>query len=122
MTKSRGIGRGGARVGGGRPKGSKNRCKTLAELLPRLEEADQELPLYGLLRRIGDETLDPKYRDMLRIACLPFLHPRPRSDMTAKPAFMMSDQELEQVRAAEIEHEKQLRKGRGHLHLIGPAK
>jgi hypothetical protein len=34
------------------------------------------IPLYGLLRRIRDESLDPKYRDFLRIAALPYLHPR----------------------------------------------
>jgi hypothetical protein len=122
MTKPTGIGRGGRRAGGRRP-GVKNKKTVLAELLPKLEEADQELPLYGLLRRIADENLDPKYRDLLRIACLPFLHARLRSDMLVKPAYLMSDEELQQVRAAEMEHEKQLRKGRGHLHLIkGPAK
>jgi hypothetical protein len=43
--------------------------------------------------------------------------------MLVKPAYLMSDEELQQVRAAEMEHEKQLRKGRGHLHLIkSPAK
>jgi hypothetical protein len=112
---------GGARPGSGRKRGSRNKHTLLAELLPRLEEAHQELLLYGLLRRIADDTLDDRYRDVLRIACLPFLHPRPRSDLTAKPAFMMSDEELKQTRAAEIEHEKQLRLGRGHLHLVkGP--
>jgi hypothetical protein len=68
---------GGRRPGAGRPRGSKNKLP-LAELLPKLEAADEELPLYGLLRRIGDPNLDDRYRDMLRIACLPFLHPRPR--------------------------------------------
>jgi hypothetical protein len=115
--------RGGKRPGAGRPKGRRDKRTVLTELLPKLEEADQELPLYGLLRRIADPNLDDRYRDMLRIATLPFLHARLRSDMLVKPAYLMSDEELQQVRAAEVEHEKQLRKGRGHLHLVkGPAK
>jgi hypothetical protein len=53
-TKSRGIGRGGPRPGGGRPKGAKNKKTILAEVLPRLAEQDQQLPLYRLLDRIAD--------------------------------------------------------------------
>jgi hypothetical protein len=84
MTKATGIGRGGRRAGG-RPPGSKNKKTVLAELLPKLEAADQELPLYRLLRRIRDPEVDERYRDVLAIATLPFLHPRMRSDLTAKP-------------------------------------
>ena len=120
MTKSRGIGRGGWR-GGGRPKGSKNKVKVLAELLPRLEQQDWELPLYRLLRRVHDNTLDEKYRDLLAIQIMPFLHPRPRSDQTAKAPFQMSDAELDETMRAQLEHERQVKKGRGHLHLArGP--
>jgi hypothetical protein len=39
------------------------------------------------------------------------------SNLTAKPLYLMSDQELQEVEAAELAHEKELRKGRGHLHL-----
>ena len=56
----------------------------LAEVLPRLAEEDQQLPLYRLLDRISDESLDAKYSDLLCISVLPFMHPRPRSDLTAK--------------------------------------
>jgi hypothetical protein len=91
------------------------------ELLPELEETDQQMPLYRLLARIADESEDIRYRDALSIACLPYLHSRLISNLTAKPAYLMSDEELEQTRAAVIEHQKQLRKGKGHLHLIkGP--
>jgi hypothetical protein len=117
VTKSRNIGRGGARRGSGRPPGAKNRRTTLLEILPKLAEEDEPLPLYALLARTRDPGLDDRYKDALRIAILPFLHPRPRSDLTAKPSFLMSDEELQQVRDAEIQHEKELRKGR-HLHLI----
>ena len=122
MTKSRDIGRGGYQPGGGRPKGSKDRHprkrRRVLELLPKLAEEVDELRLYGLLRRIRDESLDPKYRDFLRIAVLPCLHPRAFSRMTAKPSFMMTDDKLKEVRQAELEHERQVAAGRGQIHLI----
>jgi hypothetical protein len=117
-TKSRGIGRGGPRPGGGRPKGSRNKRTVLAELLPKLAEEDQQLPLYRLLDRIADKNLDDRYRDMLCIATLPFLHARPRSDLTAKAPFQMSDAELIQVREAEEEHQRQLKRGKPELQVI----
>jgi hypothetical protein len=40
------------------------------------------------------------------------------SDMTAKPFFLMSPEELDQVEAAELEHEKQVSRGRAHIRLI----
>ena len=125
MTKSRGVGRGGYQPGAGRPKGSRDRQprkrRTILELLPKLAEEGDELPLYGLLRRIRDESLDPKYRDFLRIAVLPYLHPRAFSRMTAKPSFMMTDEELKEVREAELEHEKQVAAGRDQIRLMkGP--
>jgi hypothetical protein len=117
--KPTGVGRGGARRGSGRPKGAKNKKTVLAELLPKLDAADQELPLYGLLRRIGDPgLLDERYKDLLRIATLPFLHPRMRSDMTTKPFFLMSPEELDQVERAQLEHEKQVARGRAHIRLL----
>jgi len=97
VTKGRNIGRGGARRGSGRPPGAKNRRTTLLEILPKLAEEDEPLPLYALLARTRDPDLDDRYKDALRIAILPFLHPRPRSDLTAKPSFLMSDEELQQV-------------------------
>jgi hypothetical protein len=117
MTKATGIGRGGRRAGG-RPPGAKNKKTVLAELLPKLAEEDVELPLYRLLRRIRDSEIDEKYRDVLAIATLPFLHPRMRSDMTAKPFYLMSPEELDQVEAAELEHAKQVARGRGHVRLL----
>ena len=116
-TPSRGIGRGGPR-GGGRPKGVKNKKTILAEVLPKLAEADQQLPLYRLLDRIADLDLDAKYRDLLCIATLPFLHAKPRSDLTAKPPHLMSTAELIAVRQAEEEHQRQLQRGRPALRLI----
>ena len=120
-TKSRGIGRGGPR-GGGRPRGAKDRQprkrRTILELLPKLAEPDRQLPLYRLLARIDDETLDPKYRDMLCIAVLPFMHPRAFTRLTAKPFFMMTDQELAEVREAELEHERQIAIGHAQLRLV----
>jgi hypothetical protein len=125
MTRSTGSGRGGYRERAGRPPGRKDtrprKRRTILELLPKIADENEELPLYGLLRRIRDESLDPKYRDMLRIAVLPYLHPRAFSRLTAKPFFMMTDEELEETRRAELEHERQVSLGRDHLHLIkGP--
>lgn len=87
-------------------------------MLPKLAEPDRQLPLYRLLDRIDDPSLDPKYRDMLCIAVLPFMHPRTFSRLTAKPFFMMTDQELAEVREAELEHERQVSLGRGQLHVV----
>jgi hypothetical protein len=116
--KLKGFKNGGARPGAGRKPGSKNRKTVLAELLPKLAAEDVELPLYRLLRRIRDPEIDERYRDVLAIATLPFLHPRMRSDLTAKPFFMMSPEELDQVEAAELEHEKQVGRSRAHIRLI----
>jgi hypothetical protein len=116
--KPTGVGRGGARRGAGRPKGSKNRRDVLAEVLPRLAEQDQQLPLYRLLDRIADETLDAKYRDMLCISVLPFLHPKPRSDLTAKAPYQMTTAELIACREAEEEHHRQLARGKPALQLV----
>lgn len=109
--------RGGKRPNAGRPKGRRDKRTVLMELLPALDESDRQLPLYRLLTRIADESEDIRYRDALSIACLPYLHSRLVSNMVVKPAYLMSDDELQQVRDAEIQHEKELRKGR-HLHLI----
>jgi hypothetical protein len=114
----KGFTNGGRRPGAGRKPGSKNRKTVLADLLPKLAEEDAELPLYRLLRRIRDPEIDERYRDVLAIATLPFLHPRMRSDMTAKPFFLMSPEELDQVEKAELEHEKQVAHSRGHLRLL----
>jgi hypothetical protein len=116
--KTKGFSNGGRRPGAGRKPGSKNRKTVLAELLPKLAAEDVELPLYRLLRRIRDPEIDERYRDVLAIATLPFLHPRMRSDMTAKPFFMMSLEEIDQVEKAELEHAKQVARGRGHLRLL----
>ena len=96
------------------------RARPLGELLPRLEATDQELPLYGLLRRIADpDLLDERYKDVLRIATLPYLHSRLVSGLTAKPAYLMSDEELQATREAELEHQRQLAMRRGHLQVVG---
>jgi hypothetical protein len=109
--------RGGARPGAGRKPGSRNRRTVLTEVLPRLAEPDRQLPLYRLLAQIEDETEDIRYRDALSIACLPYLHPRPVSNLTAKPPHLMSDEELKATRHAEIEHQRQLAKGREHSRI-----
>jgi hypothetical protein len=116
--KTKGFSNGGRRPGAGRKPGSKNRKTVLAEILPKLAAEDVELPLYRLLRRIRDPEVDERYRDVLAIATLPFLHPRMRSDLTAKPFFLMSEEEINQVEAAEIEHEKQVTRGRARIRLI----
>jgi hypothetical protein len=118
--KTKGFSNGGRRPGAGRPKGSRSKLTVLAEMLPKLAEEDVELPLYRLLRRIRDPEVDERYRDVLAIATLPFLHPKMRSDMTAKPFYLMSPEELDQVERAQLEHEKQVARGRGHLRLITP--
>jgi hypothetical protein len=112
------MSRGGKRPGAGRPKGRRSKRTVLAELLPKLEAEDAELPLYRLLRRIRDPEVDERYRDVLAIAALPFLHPRMRSDLTAKPFYLMNPEELEQVEQAQLEHEKQVARSRGHIRLL----
>jgi hypothetical protein len=97
VTKSRGIGRGGARPGGGRPKGSRNKRTTLLEILPKLDAQDRQLPLYRLLDRIADESLDARYRDVLCVQVLPFLHSRLSPNLSAKPPFLMTDAELDET-------------------------
>jgi hypothetical protein len=113
--KTKGFTNGGRRQGAGRKPGSKNRKTVLADLLPKLAAEDTELPLYRLLRRIRDPEIDERYRDVLAIATLPFLHPRMRSDLTAKPFYLMSPEELDQVEQSELEHEKQVARDRAHI-------
>ena len=85
-----------------RPRGRKDSYKRtrrtsaaieLAGYLPSVPDAEKgefELPLHGLLRRIAsdDPDIEEKYRDFLRIAVLPYLHPRASSKLVAKPYFM----------------------------------
>jgi hypothetical protein len=107
------------RRGAGRPPGARNKRTVLTEILPQLAAQDRQLPLYRLLDRIADESLDARYRDVLCIQVLPFLHSRLRSDLTAKPPYLMSDDELEKTYEAQLEHERQVKKGRGQLHRVG---
>jgi hypothetical protein len=116
--KVKGYGHGGRRPGSGRPKGSKNKLTRLAEVLPKLAEEDRQLPLYRLLDRISDDALDPKYKDLLCIAVLPYLHPKPRSDLTAKAPYQMTTEELLQVREAQEKHQRQLRRSKPGLRLV----
>jgi hypothetical protein len=112
---------GGARRGGGRPKGSKNRGTTLMEILPQLAAEDRQLPLYRLLDRIADEALDARYRDALCVQVLPFMHSRLSPNLSAKPPYLMTDTELDETLRAQEEHERQVKKGGAHLHLVrGP--
>jgi hypothetical protein len=80
--------------------------------------ADEQLPLYRLLDRIADEGLDPRYRDVLSIAVLPYLHARLPATLTAKPPYLMTDDELRETLAAQERHEQEVAKGRCHLHVI----
>jgi hypothetical protein len=89
----------------------------VGEVLPKLRAEDQQLPLYRLLDRIADPTLDQKYRDTLCVAILPYMHSRLPATMVIKPLHMMTDGELQQMREAELEHRRQVALGRGHLRV-----
>jgi hypothetical protein len=64
-------GRGGARPGAGRPKGSKIEVASLEPASP-----EGELPLGYLLRIMRDSNIDPKRRDTMAKAALPYFHGR----------------------------------------------
>ncbi len=63
--------RGGARPGAGRPKGSGTRQVALEPSSPELE-----LPLGYMLRIMRDGSVDPKRRDAMARAALPYCHGR----------------------------------------------
>jgi hypothetical protein len=67
------MSRGGARLGAGRPAGSRNK-RTLALLEQASSEG--ELPLAYLLRVMRNPKTDPKRRDEAARAALPFCHAR----------------------------------------------
>ena len=67
--------RGGARPGAGRPRGSKSEGTKLEPASP-----EGELPLGYLLRIMRDSNVDPKRRDAMAKAALPYFHGR----LTAK--------------------------------------
>ena len=90
------------------------------EIMPQLEEQDRQLPLYRLLDRIADESLDPRYRDVLCVQVLPFLHARLTPNLTAKAPYLMTDVEIADTLKAQEAHEREVKKGRGHLHLVAP--
>jgi hypothetical protein len=73
-----------------------------AQVLPKLSAEGRQLPLYRLLDRIADPTLDEKYRDTLCVAILPYMHSRTPTTMIVKPPHLMSDAELQQMREAEL--------------------
>jgi hypothetical protein len=96
-------GHGGARRGAGRPPGTRNRRRHIPlEELRRVRIS----PLERLLDRIEDEGLDAKYRDMLCIAVLPFVHARPVATLTAKCSFEMTDDEINAVIAREEAYQR----------------
>jgi hypothetical protein len=67
-----------------------------------------KLPLYRLLDRIADPTLDERYRDTLCVAILPYMHCRMPTAMIVKPVHLMSDTELQQMHEAELERCRQV--------------
>jgi hypothetical protein len=68
-------GRGGYRVGAGRPKGAKNRSKGPPQIgLPHVPGG--RLPLAYMLAVMNDEQADPERRDKMAIAAASFCHPR----------------------------------------------
>jgi hypothetical protein len=76
MTKSRNIGRGGARPGAGRPKGSRN--KPIFES-PESREyyANIESPLDYMLRVMRDPNADLRRRARMAREAAPYLHAKP---------------------------------------------
>ena len=103
------------RAGAGRPKGastpwSARCCRSSAA-------EDRQLPLYRLLDRIADPTLDEKYCDTLCVAILPQMHSRMPATMILKPLHLMSDAELQKLREVELEHRRQVALGRDHLRV-----
>jgi hypothetical protein len=75
MTKSRNVGRGGARPGAGRPPN-----KPTFELPEqRATYAAATTPLAFLLATMRDPLADPKRRDKAAVAAAPYCHPRKAS-------------------------------------------
>jgi hypothetical protein len=86
---------GGRRAGAGRKKGSRN--KRSLPLIEQATQAELELPLPRLLRRMNDPTVDERHRDAIAAICAPYCHARffPRPAEAAAPdPDMMSDEEL----------------------------
>jgi hypothetical protein len=119
----RNLGASGAAGGGaeGADQRARNKRTVLMEIMPPIEKQDRQLPLYRLLDRIADESLDPRYRDALCVQVLPFLHSRLSPNLMAKPPFLMSSEESDETLKAQLEHEKQVKRGRGYLHSVAPA-
>jgi hypothetical protein len=81
MTKSRNIGRGGARPGTGRPLGSRNRPKF--ELPEQREHyAHVKTPLDYMLAVMRDPLADLRRRDRAAKAAAPFIHAKPAAKAT----------------------------------------
>ena len=79
MTKSRNIGRGGARPGAGRPK-----SKPVFELPEQRERyAAADTPLKFLLATMRDPLADVKRRDKAAIAAAPYVHQKAASKAAA---------------------------------------
>ena len=97
---------GGARRGGGRPKGARDKKPRFAtsgrtrqrteDLVDRLVKAEAlELPLDRLLRRINDPTLSEEYKDKLASVAVNFTSPRLSAVALVKRPALMSDAEIE---------------------------
>jgi hypothetical protein len=68
-------GRGGYRVGAGRPKGAKNKSKGPPQIgLPHVPGG--RLPLAYMLAVMNDADASPERRDKMAIAAASFCHPR----------------------------------------------
>jgi hypothetical protein len=98
---------GGKRPGAGRPKGTRNKGPTKANLAAQVAKeaaAEGETPLTYMLRVMRDAQSDPKRRDEMARAAAPYMHSRLESvahehtGADKGPILMLSTTDLKNLR------------------------
>jgi hypothetical protein len=89
----------------------------MLECLPNLTSRSAA-PALSRAPPYRDESLDAKYRDVLSIVCVAYVHARTPVKLTAKPAFLMTDKEIHETPRAESEHTREVALCRDHIHLV----
>ena len=95
-----------------------HKLDVLAELLPKLAEPDRQIAALPIAR--PDRRHEPRPEIPRRVVdCLLALSSLADAVvLVVKPPHLMTDEELEATRRAEVEYQRQITLGSGHLHLV----
>jgi hypothetical protein len=108
-----GNGKGGSRLGSGRPKGARGKATVEREAWAKARTEARTMPLDWLLERLADTRLPASYRDKLAAMAAPYCTPRLSAIAITKRPAQMSDEEIAELIGLTREDMLRLGVGRG---------